>query len=214
MIKKVQTPLNIKKIQTFVKMTPPSRSAAKSKIKGMLNAKTTAPSLPALACAISLPLREPVNPPPPSKADFLEVEVKNMIAEVMLDPAAAEDRYVSSLQSFFQFATAAAGHPGSEEGTVKLLAAEVAKHWPVVLKDLGEPRALAVYSSMSGILQKVSARDTFGDEGCIKTYVAALFYVAWELAGSAESNGPSVMRSAPKADVMRAAFRWIDYLSN
>jgi len=206
--------LNIKKIQAIVKMTPPSRSAAKSKIKGRQNAKTTVPSLPALACAISLPSQEPVNPPPPSKADFLEMEVKNMIAEVMLDPAAAEDRYVSSLQSFFQFATAAAGHPGNvKEGSVKLLAAEVAKHWPAVLKDLGEPRALAVYSSMSGILQNVSARDTFGDEDRIKTYVAALFYVAWELAGSAESNGPSVMRSAPKADVMRAAYRWIDYLS-
>ena len=213
MIKKVQTPLNIKKIQTFVKMTPPSRSAAKRKIKGRLNAKT-APSLPALARAISLPSQEPANPPPPSRADFFDMEVKNRIAEVMLDPAAADDRYARALESFFQFGTTAADHPGRlEEGSVKLLAAEVAKHWPAVMKELGEPRALAVYSSMSGILQNVPSRDTFGDADRIKTYVAALFYVAWELAGSAESNGPSVMRSAPKANVMSAVFRWIDYLS-
>ena len=94
--KKIQAPrspkLNIKKIQAFVKMTPPSRSAAKTKIKGRLNAKPTVPSLPALACAISLPSQEPVTPPPPSKIDGVEMEVKNRTAEAMLDLAAADDR--------------------------------------------------------------------------------------------------------------------------
>jgi len=204
--------LDIKKIQTFVKMTPATRSVKRRR----LITKTGGHSLPAPARAISLPLQEPVSLVPPNvRAYFLDKDLKNTISNMMMDPAAADDCHVSSIQSFFHLHTAAADHSGHfEPGSVKLLAARVAKHWPVVVQELGEPRALAVYSSMSGILQKVPPCDTFGNAVySIEAYVAALLYVGWELAGSAESEGPSVMHTVPQARLMHCVYRFLGYIS-
>jgi len=196
--------LDIKKIQTFVKMTPATRSVKRRR----LITKTGGHSLPAPARAISLPLQEPVSFVPPNvRAYFLDKDLKNTISNMMMDPAAADDCHVSSIQSFFHLHTAAADHSGHfEPGSVKLLAARVAKHWQVVMQELGEPRALAVYSSMSGIFQKVPLRDTFGDAASIETYVAALFSVG-------ESEGPSVMHTVPQARLMHCVYRFLGYIS-
>ena len=117
-----------------------------------------------------------------------------------------EEHYM--LTSFFKFDTTVAP-VDCERGSLRLLAAEVGKHFPKIVVELGEPRALAVYSSMSGILAKVPPWDTFGDEAGIKIHVAALFYIGWELAGSAERDGPSIISTVEKACRMRAVYRFL-----
>ena len=115
------------------------------------------------------------------------------------------------LTSFFKFDTTVAP-VDCERGSLRLLAAEVGKRFPKIVVELGEPRALAVYSSMSGILAKVPPSDTFGDATGIKTHVAALFYIGWELAGSAERDGPSIIFTVEKACRMRAVYRFLNYM--
>jgi hypothetical protein len=81
--------------------------------------------------------------------------------------------------------------------------------------EVGEARALAVYSSMSGILAKVPPWENFGDATAIKIYVAALFYIGWELAGSVElPGGPSIIFTVQRAHLMSAVYRFLGYMSS
>ena len=95
-----------------------------------------------------------------------------------------------------------------------MLAAEVARCFPEVVIEVGEARALAVYSSMSGILAKVPPWENFGDATAIKIYVAALFYIGWELAGSVDIlGGPSIIFAVQRAHLMSAVYRFLRYMS-
>ncbi len=115
---------------------------------------------------------------------------------------------------FFKFVTTATCNYYDEPGSLNLLAAEVARCFPEVVIEVGEPRALAVYSSMSGILAKVPPWENFGDATAIKIHVAALFYIGLKLAGSVDIlDGPSIIVMVPIEHLMSAVHRFLGYMS-
>jgi hypothetical protein len=97
-----------------------------------------------------------------------------------------------------------------EPGGLNRLASLVAEELPSVTLGIGEPRALAVYGSISGILQKLPVAGVFQPE---QVYVAALFYIAWELVGSFELEGPEIMHAAPLPDVMKAVYEILGWMA-
>ena len=127
------------------------------------------------------------------------------IQNAIIDLAASvpENRF-DTLQNFFQFEPILARFDLSslrKEGSLQWLAATTGLEYSSVCKQVGEPRALQVYSNISAILQK-QPPDVVFQPG--KTYVVALLYLGWELAGSwgADSNGPSILRSVPHKEVL------------
>ena len=115
---------------------------------------------------------------------------------------------VGMLSCFFQFRTATFEPCSFKTGTLKYLSALVAYRYSMEVAALGEPRALALYSIISGILQKLPADATFMPA---ESFLAALFYIAWELAGTASAE-PAVIRSAPRAVVMDCVFTLMNYM--
>jgi hypothetical protein len=139
----------------------------------------------------------------------VEAEMKNDIADLFCLTPEGDLR----MTCFFKFVTTAPHN--CEPGSLNLLAAEVARCFPEVVIEVGEARALAVYSSMSGILAKVPPCENFGDATAIKIYVAALFYIGWELAGSVEvPGGPSIIFMVQRAHLMSAVYRFLGYMSS
>ena len=116
---------------------------------------------------------------------------------------------VRSLRNFFDFATMLDAPRRYNSGTLELVAARVALQFQSLVAEVGEPRALAVYSSISGILQKVPSQDVFLPT---QAFVAALFYLGWELAGSWEGNEPAIIRSAPRQQVVDAVYTLMSYM--
>ena len=111
---------------------------------------------------------------------------------------------VRSLRNFFDFATMLDAPRRYNSGTLELVAARVALQFQSLVAEVGEPRALAVYSSISGILQKVPSQDVF--------LPPQAFYLGWELAGSWEGNEPAIIRSAPRQQVVDAVYTLMSYM--
>ena len=185
--------MKIKKIQAFLKKTPSSR-------RRRLNAKTRTAVIPADSIQI---------PADSSSMKTVEAEMKNDIADQFCLTPEGDLR----MTCFFKFVTTAPHD--CEPGSLNLLAAEVARCFPEVAIEVGEARALAVYSSMSGILAKVPPWENFGDATAIKIYVAALCYIGWELAGSVDIlDGPSIIFTVQRAHLMSAVHRFLGYMSS
>lgn len=118
------------------------------------------------------------------------------------------EKTVGTQNCFLHFRTATFEPSSFNNGTLKYLSALVAHHYSVEVAALGEPRALALYSTISGILQKLPADAMFTPA---ESFLAALFYIAWELAGTASAE-PAIIRSAPKKDVMACVFKLMNYM--
>jgi hypothetical protein len=118
------------------------------------------------------------------------------------------EKAVGTQNCFLQFRTATFEPSSFKYGSLKYLSALVAHHCSVEVAALGEPRALALYSTISGILQKLPADAMFTPA---ESFLAALFYIAWELAGTASAE-PVIIRSAPKKDVMACVFKLMNYM--
>lgn len=130
--------------------------------------------------------------------------IQDMIEQCMLVP----ERKVGTLNCMFQLRTATFEPCSFKNGSLKYLSALVAYRYSVEVAALGEPRALALYSSISGILQQLPANAMFSPA---ESYLAALFYIAWELAGTASAE-PAIIRSAPQKDVMACVFNLMNYM--
>ena len=129
---------------------------------------------------------------------------------IMEDNGLVPEDHFSTLRNFFEFGSMT--EPGSE-GTLQGMVARVASVYPKVCSEVGEPRALAVYSNISGILQKLPQHSLFLPS---RVYVAALFYLAWEMAGSwdGDSVGPAIIRSAPQKDVVAGVCTLMNLMNN
>jgi hypothetical protein len=84
-------------------------------------------------------------------------------------------------------------------GSAGGLGRAVAAFYPDCVHLVGEPCALAMFSHISGILQRVPAAAVIEPQ---QAFVAACIRLGWSWAGSAELRGPDrIITSAPKADV-------------
>ena len=89
--------------------------------------------------------------------------------------------------------------PSLQEGCLSHLAYLTALEYADICNEVGEPRALQVYSRISSLLQKQPPDRVYMPTN---DYVVALLYVAWELAGSWECGVPKVARSVPVSVLM------------
>lgn len=136
------------------------------------------------------------------------------IKDAIMDACLVPEARFSSLKNFFKFCSLHDDGPQSlKEGTFERVVARVALEFPKVCTEVGEPRALAVYSAISGIFQKISPGSLFFPS---RTYVAASFYLGWELAGSwdSDSDGPAIMRSAPQKDVVAGVYSLMNMMKH
>jgi hypothetical protein len=110
------------------------------------------------------------------------------------------ENLVNRLCEHFRFS--AKPHPKYDsEDAVCALGRGVAAFYPGVVKLVGEPRALAVFGSISGILQKVPVGAKLSP---MRAYIAACFYLGWELVGSYELTGPeALIRQASRGKSMQ-----------
>lgn len=131
--------------------------------------------------------------------------IQDMIDQCHLVP----EKVLAAQHCFFNFRTASSEPSSVKHGSLQYLAALVAFRYSVEVRALGEPRALAIYSTISGILQKLPPTGVFLPA---PAYLAALFYIAWELAGTASAAEPAVIAAAPMADVMACVFKVLNYM--
>ena len=134
------------------------------------------------------------------------VDDREAIKDAIMDACWVPEARFSSLNNFFKFGSLRNDDPQAlKEGTLQCVVARVALEFPKVCTEVGEPRALAVYGNISDIFQKLSPVSLFFPS---QTYVAASFYLGWELAGSwaSDSDGPAIIRSAPQKDVVAVVY--------
>ena len=133
--------------------------------------------------------------------------LKDAVEQCILVP---EVDNAHDLCTFFDFATMRESPRHHKPGSLESVTARVAFHFQALVLEVGEPRAMAVYSSISGILQKVPSADIFLPTDA---FVAALFYLGWELAGSWEGVEPAIIKSAPHQQVVDAVYAFMSYMT-
>ena len=142
------------------------------------------------------------------------IDDRETIKDAIMDACLVPEARFSSLNNFFKFGSMHNDDPQAlKEGTFQRVVARVALEFPQVCTEVGEPRALAVYSNISGIFQKISPDSWFFPS---RTYIAAIFYLGWELAGSwdSDSDGPAIIRSAPQKDVVAGVYTLINLMKH
>ena len=197
--KKLRTPLKLKR--------PKTRHHQKAPVATTPKTTRTQPSTPPTAttpACISIhtsPTETTLNTP---SAAF-EAESFNVDFDV-LDNALVPEAHVRLLRNCFRFRA-----PSPDDNDSNLLLAPtgvnslglaVAAHYDTILGEKGEPRTLSVFSGISGILQKIPSGPTFSPQ---HLYVAACFYLGWELAGSWAQKEPTIIANANHSDVKRCA---------
>lgn len=100
-----------------------------------------------------------------------------------------------------------------QQHNLRHLAMKIGDHFPVLMREVGEPRALQVYSCISGVLQTLpdDVGVSFKPE---RIFITALLYIGWELAGSWQYRRPSSINSASDKDVMPCVYRILNYMTN
>lgn len=195
-----------------VKQPPPSALSVEPSsvpVAGVAVMPAPAPAVSNLPAAVAIDIGKVRSDTAMSSASSLVDDnevLKDAIEQCFLVPEAGD---VRSLRNFFDFATMLDAPRCYNSGTLELVAARVALQFQSLVAEVGEPRALAVYSSISGVLQKVSSQDAFLPT---QAFVAALFYLGWELAGSWEGTEPAIIRSAPRQQVVDAVYTLMSYM--
>ena len=98
----------------------------------------------------------------------------------------------------------------SSPPSVRDLGFAISSLYENVADQIGEPRALALYSSMSGVLQSVPPQMSMSP---LADWLAACFYLGWELAGSCQLEEPRIITGASEEDVKRCALRLMELMS-
>lgn len=128
----------------------------------------------------------------------------------ILDHALSPEAPVRLLRNCFRFRTPSPDDADFLVPTgVNSLGLAVASHYYTLLGEIGEPRTLSVFSNISGILQKIPSDTKFLPQGL---YVAACFYLGWELAGSWLQKEPNIIASENPSDVKRCALELLNFL--
>ena len=117
----------------------------------------------------------------------------------------------SALKDFFKMSCGRAFSGRFDAGGLNCLASLLAEAWPDVLQEIGEPRALAIFGSLSGILQKMPVNGKFFPED---VYVSAMFLIAWELAGSYDIDGPKIIDRSLRADVLNVVYKILGWMAS
>ena len=117
---------------------------------------------------------------------------------------------VRHLRCFFKFRSQRDDPLLYVDGSLECLSAAVGSYFDKAVEEVGEPRALAMYSNISGILQKLPSGTVLLPS---KNYVASLFYLGWELAGSWEQNSPSIITTGSQAEVLAGVYKLMNMIN-
>ena len=115
-----------------------------------------------------------------------------------------------TMQIFFKFVGKADVDDFCSPPVVRDLGLQLASVYENVEDQIGEPRALALYSAMTGVLQSVPPRMPMSP---LADWVAACFYLGWELAGSCQLQKPAIITGASDEDVKRCALQLMQLMS-
>jgi hypothetical protein len=143
----------------------PLRSSPKSTVKQRRRLYSKQPS----STSVSLPLELP------------DAKLRD---SALIDHCLSPEAPSTTNVSFFQFRCSL---EPKIPGNLACLSRAIAKYFPNAVKEMGEASALAVYGRISAILQKLPNDKTFEPN---IAYVAALFQIAWELAGDGDFAAP------------------------
>ena len=202
----LQTPFKAKKPKNRHCQKAPVPTTPKTKKKPSPNTPTTTATSSARMSIDPVPTEN--TPSTPSVAGAI---TEPIIDIDILDHALVPEDNARMFRNCFRFR--AINSPDDILAPMRVchLGCAVAAHYEKMLQEIGEPRALAVFSNISGILQKVPSQATFSP---LHLYVAACFYLGWELAGSWSQREPSVIASANNNDVKRCALELLSFLGD